>query len=216
MTNWGIYQGVVPTGPVYPNDLTKKDYVDSQVRPFTAPAGMWQMPANEMGTGSPAAPASGDLGFVPIDVGPGSKRFSNIGCGVSTAQVAGTTTTWLALYPDDGTGGMPQCAGGPIAFATVTLTATGNRTASLPLSLPPGRYWGTFLYVASVAPTTAPQVYMMGNAVQGPVASTNTIGNTAGRGWVVGGQSALPAADIRSQLLPSTGTRAAIVALQAA
>lgn len=184
---------------------------------FTAPSTYWQLPCNQMGAGTATAVTSGNLTFVPVDVGPAATAYAALGVGVSaTVQVAGTTTTTLAVYPDDGTGARPQCAGGPIASGTVTLTAANNRTVAISTTLQPGRYWLAFLYVESVAPTTKAQVYMITNAVTGPIASSSVIGNIVGRGWLITGATVMPTTDVRSSMTSIGGTQAPIVALQAA
>lgn len=157
-------------------------------QPFTAPAGFWQPPSHLVSS-SPAALTSGALFFMPFDVGPMPDAFSALGVGVTTAQVSGTTTTTLAVYPDDGTGGQPRTVGGPIVSGTVTLTATGNRSAAVAWNPDAGRYWLAFLYVATAAPTTAPLVQAITN---GTSLWQTTIGGNPTRGLSVAAQTAMP------------------------
>jgi hypothetical protein len=205
--------------PITQGDLTNRRFVENAYKPFTAPSNFWQAPANQMGGGSATAVTSGQLSFVPFDVGPVTKTYSNIGVGVGTAQVGGTTTTTVGVYPDDGTGAYPFTLRGPTFSGTLTLTATGNRTASLSsLALAPGRYWLAFIYVASVAPSTVPTVNTLNNAVNMPISTGLTIGSATSRGWFVASQTVIPAAgtDIRASLGSASGSQAVVVALQAA
>lgn len=108
---------------------------------------------------SGSALQSGRCTFYPQKVAAGT--YDALVLNVTTAQVAGTVLAKAALYPDDGTGAMPNTSGGPAAVASFTvLTSTGVKVATFPSAwnAPSGLYWMAFVYVATSAPTTTPAV----------------------------------------------------------
>lgn len=181
-------------------------------RPITAQSGQWQLPSNYVSSGA-AGVTSGLVTFVPFDVGPVAKTFTQIGVGVAVAQVGGTTVTTVGVYPDNGTGGAPDCSAGPTVSATLDLTVTGNRTSTFgtALTLQPGRYWEAFIYVASVTPTTVATVNSLSNAL-GMIDTTAVTIGTSWRGWSVASQTALPTT--QPALAQVGGSNAVIVALK--
>jgi len=216
ITNITVMQAsplVTLLGPtVFPDGTVQSTaYKGALPSPFTPPSGNWQQPAN-MVTAAPGSVTSGQLTLCPFDVGPASKQFNALGVGVTTAQVAGTTTTTLAVYPDNGTGGLPNLVGGPTATGTVVLTTAGNASATIASTLAAGRYWAAFLYVASAAPTTAPQVNAIATGPSLWIPSTTTIGTTS-RGLTAAGLSAMPTTQIA--LSPTGSTVVAVVGIRA-
>lgn len=179
--------------------------------PFTPPSGGWQQPANMMNSAAVAV-TSGTATFCALDVGPEEQSYTALGVAVTTAQVAGTTTTTLGAYRDDGSGGRPNLVGGPVVSAAVTLTATGNRPGAVTWNPQPGRWWLAFLYVASVAPTTAPQVSGIANAA--PVLWVPSAGAIGGsvRGLTATGLTVLPT----TQVALTPATTITVVAAQSA
>lgn len=176
--------------------------------PFTAPSGLWQVPQNYI-SAAPAALTSGLLQLVPFDVGPNAGAYNALGVNVTTAQVGGTTTTSLAIYPDDGSGGRPNLAAGPITAATATLTALANRAAAVTWNPAPGRYWLAFLYVQTAAPSPLPQLSFINSGLAWMPQSTL---GTPGLGYTVSGQSALPVTAqtlVIATTVPLIGARAA-------
>lgn len=122
------------------------------------PSGAYLMPRNLLGMGAGTVP-SGQATFWALDVGHSGLSIQSFACNVTTARVGGTVVEKIALYEDDGTGGMPLIsADGLIVSGSVNLSgSTGLRTISDSRTLSQGRYWGCFFYYASVAPGTAPQ-----------------------------------------------------------
>lgn len=160
---------------------------------FTPPSGAWLSPSNVLSV-SAGTPVSGVLTLLPFDVGPNSLAIQSIGVNCTTAQVAGTVTYTLGLYTDDGTGGYPDFSvSGRLENGTVTAAATGNRTLTVSRTLTPGRYWGAFLLVQSVAPSTAAQFNCIANGAPmlWTANSSNNLGNIS-RALIVTGQTALP------------------------
>lgn len=182
--------------------------------PYTPPSTGWQPPNNYF-SGAVATVVSGTATFLPFDVGPVAKSYSNLGVGVTTAQVAGTTTTTLGVYRDDGSGGQPLLAGGPLVSTTIVLTATGNAKGAVTWAPAPSRYWLAFLYVATVAPTTSAQVTAVTNSSPSLwLTSTLTLGTTLGRALQVTGLTALPTT--AQTFATTTGSTAPAVYAQAA
>lgn len=144
-----------------------------------------------------------------MDIGPSGMTVQAIGCSVNGAQSGGTTTTTLGLYGDDGSN-RPNLSN-LIFSGTVTLTATGNRTAAItPTFLPYGRYWSAFLYVVSSAPTTAATCFGINN--NAPLMYTANIAGIV-RGLQITGQSSLPST---GTLTLNGGGNVIIVELQTA
>lgn len=179
---------------------------------ITAPSGSWQGPINMVTSGN-GVMTSGVCTFVPIDVGPAVRTFTTIGCAVGVAQVAGTTTTTLALYADDGTGGAPNLTPGAISgtSGTINPSTTGNKTVVWGSALPlqPGRYWGACLYVVGTTPTTATQLICTTGSSGSMNLNANQIG-TVWRGWSISGLSALPTSGTLTQIGGSTAVVVAI------
>jgi hypothetical protein len=136
---------------------------------------------------------TGTVYFMPVDVGPNPQTMKGIGVNVTTAYVAGTAviTVTLGLYKDDITGGKPDLPQ-LLYSGTIDASATGIKLASFPsdLILNPGRYWLAFLYVASVAPTTAPSFTCVTAALPLPLPG-GTAPGTLARAYTFAG-TALP------------------------
>lgn len=160
---------------------------------YTAPAGAWQHPSNFLSSANNNL-SPGTVYFLPLDVGPLPTGYDRLGVNVSTAQVGGATTFTLGLYPDDGTGGAPNTAGGPLVSGAVPLTATGLAALAISGVRQPGRYWMASLYVVTTTPTTVPLVAVVSNASPGLwIPPTLSIGSLS-RALVLTGQTALPTA----------------------
>jgi hypothetical protein len=179
---------------------------------FPAPSGKYQQPSNYLGT-STAGLISGTVSFVPLDAGPNFKSYDTLLCNNTVAQVAGTTVTTLALYADNGTGGLPNLVGGPLFSGTTTLTATGNHSVSLAMNNLRGRYWMAFLYTASVAPTTAATMTVVGNASPALYLDSGVAIGTSGRALQATGQAAMPTTQIA--LTTAGGSSAPVLAARA-
>ncbi len=158
---------------------------------YTAPAGAWQHPSNFLSSANNTL-SSGSVYFSPLDVGPAPKAYDRLGVNVGTAQVGGSTTFTLGLYPDDGSGGAPNTAAGPLVSGPVPLTAGGLAALTISGTLQPARYWMASLYVSTTAPTTAPLVAVISNASPGLwIPPTLSIGSLS-RALVLTSQTALP------------------------
>lgn len=182
---------------------------------YTPPSGGWQYPNGYMSV-TPAAVVSGRASFVAVDVGPKSLTLQSLGCSVSTAQVGGTAVTQLGLYADDGSGGLPDFSK-QLAVGTITPTSTGKKPAAVSLTLPPGRYWAAHLYVATVAPSTAPQFSSLSSASAGQgmwTSDANFLLSGLARGVFLAGLSALPTT--AQSGADTQATLAVVVALRAA
>lgn len=157
---------------------------------FPPASGYWVSTEGFLGTAN-TAPTSGRCTWHPFWLEGGS--YNGLGINVATAQVAGTVTTTLGLYKDSGTGAMPLTLGGPIVSGTVVLTATGNAAASFTATtIPTGMYWASFIYVASVAPTTAPVIKCLTNTTYAIPMPNATDLTTRVRGWARTGLTGLP------------------------
>ncbi len=124
---------------------------------YGPPPGGYLMPSNLTAI-SATAVTPGVVTFVPVDVGPRGLSAAALVVSCSAAEVGGTTSTVLGVYPDDGSGGLPDCSNGPLVSGQVTLTATGVRSVTVSKTLPPGRYWAACGYFATAAPGTLPKV----------------------------------------------------------
>jgi hypothetical protein len=156
---------------------------------------------------------SGTLTLLPVDLS-AIQPFDALSLSIGTAQVGGTSTCWLAVYADDGTGSRPTLAGGPLASVTATTTAAGQQFGVLGSAWTPpaaGRYWLAALWVASVAPTTTPAAQFVSTVGRSlPTSSAGTVS----RGWSATGLTALPTtaitlSRISTNLAVSVGLRAA-------
>jgi hypothetical protein len=178
------------------------------IMPYGPPVGSYTTPANMLSTASTVV-TTGLLTLCPIDVGPSETDWDRIGIGVGTAEVGGTTQVHrLGLYPDDGTGGMPDLTK-QLLSVTVTPTSTGAVVATISETLMPGRYWAAYLYVAGGSgPSTTAQVQTINNASPGLWLSAPGAA-TSSRGLKATGQSALPT----TQIALSTSGSADIVAV---
>ncbi len=131
-------------------------YIQRPGHAYTPPSGCWMFSPTATAVGS-NTPPSGRVTFSALDVPMRPLTIQALGCSVNTALVGGTVVATIGLYPDDGSGGLPDCTRLLVSGA-VSLTSTGKKTVASSLTLPAGKYWGAFFYSASVAPTTAPQV----------------------------------------------------------
>jgi hypothetical protein len=121
---------------------------------YAPPSGAYLMPSNVTAlTGSGLT--AGRTTFVPVDVGPRPLDVAELVVSCSTAEAGGATRTVLAVYPDDGTGGRPDCSAGPLVSGQVSLTSTGVRRAAVSGHLTPGRYWVACGYYVSTSPSVA-------------------------------------------------------------
>lgn len=186
-------------------DSATKAYVDGYTAArsgYTPPSGSWQMPGNPLVTVDTGAMVSGSLFFMPYDIGPLPMTIDALGISVTTALVAGTTTTSVGLYKDDGSGGYPDTtSGGRIGSGTLTLTSTGIKTVTVSATLAPGRYWTGFLYVQTVAPTTA-AVVSRASAAGNLWQLGSATSWTHARGLVLTSQTVLPTTQV-SALAPN-------------
>ncbi len=124
---------------------------------YGPPPGGYLMPSNLTAI-STAAVTPGVVTFVPVDVGPRGLSAAALVVSCSAAEVGGTTSTVLGVYPDDGSGGLPDCSNGPLVSGQVTLNATGVRSVAVSETLPPGRYWAACGYFVTAPPGTLPKV----------------------------------------------------------
>lgn len=155
---------------------------------------------------------SGTLTLLPMWVP--KQTYDGLSHSVGTAQVGGTSTCWLAVYPDDGTGARPNLAAGPLTSAVVSTTTAGQQVTTLAPTWTPtaaGWYWGASLWVASVAPTTAPATQVV--SVVGHSLASSSAG-TVVRGYSVAGLTGLPSTTqtlsrVSTNLAVSVGLRAA-------
>lgn len=133
---------------------------------FIAPTGLM--------TVSTAAPTSGRVTFLPFDI---TKRMtvSHVGYRIVTNAAGGTTAFNAGIYADNGDGSAPNTSRQLARTATPDPLTTGtNREAALaePVTLAPGRYWVASLYLATVAPTTAPTMHLGANISIGHLSPT--------------------------------------------
>lgn len=184
--------------PVYP--ATSRALSGS----FGAISGAWQYPPN-LSSSVVGSLTSGTLTLVALDVGPTAKAFTALAVAVSSAQVGGSTTTTLGLYPDNGSGGLPNLVGGPIVSGTIPMTPVGNATftPASPFTLAAGRYWMAFLYVVTTAPTTVSTVRVFSTGTSIWISSASTIGAAITFGLSSIGQTVLPTTQIT--LSPNAG-----------
>src|SRR5262249_53638432 len=90
--------------------------------------------------------------------GPRPLQVAELVVSCSLAQSGGDTRTLLAVYPDDGTGGAPDCSAGPLLSGAVPLTSTGVCRAAVSGRLDPGRYWVACGHYVSTAPAATAKV----------------------------------------------------------
>lgn len=117
------------------------------------------MPWNIVAVATGIAVTTGQLGLYPVDIWPATIVIRGLMVQVGTAQVAGTgTLTNAVIYRDNGTGSGPLVtAAGLVTNTSIVCTTAGARSATVSLTLTPGRYWVGFMYYqGSTAPTTAP------------------------------------------------------------
>ncbi len=124
---------------------------------YAPPTGGYLMPSNVTALAASGLMA-GRTTFVPLDVGPRPLEIAELVVSCSIAQGGGDTRTLLALYPDDGTGGSPDCSAGPLVSGAVSLTSTGVRRAVVSGRLDPGRYWAACGYYVSTVPSVTAKV----------------------------------------------------------
>lgn len=159
---------------------------------FTPPSGSWQQPSNFMNSAGGMG-VSQTIYWMPFDIGPNSMTLQSIAVNVNTALVGGTTTTTLALYSDDGTGGFPLLtSGGLLQSGTVVLTSVGKATLSSSLVLTRGRYWGAFLYNETSAPSTAAILATYSNAAPALWLPNGFTLGSASRALTLTGQTSMP------------------------
>lgn len=201
-------------------DSATKAYVDGYTAAragLTPPSGSWQMPSNPLVTVDTGVLVSGTVYYMPYDIGPASMTISALGISLTTIQVGGTAVTSLGLYKDDGSGGYPDMTNATGKIGSGAVTMTGGtvptiRTLSLSATLTPGRYWTAFLYYASVAPTTAPQLCRASAAGNLWEAASATQWAHR-RGLTIASQTALPTTQVT--LVP-TNNQCALVGIQRA
>ena len=155
------------------------------------PSGGYISPWHVFGAGA-AAPTSGRVTFLPIDV---NRLTANaIGFNQSVVAVGGSSLVTVGIYGDDGTGMRPNLADLRASGTLNPTTAgTGNKWVTIANTELHGRVWLAFLYVASSAPSTAPQFLCVNNNVMGAIGPNSAvpIGTTL-RGLALTGQTALP------------------------
>lgn len=163
--------------------------------PFSPPSGNWQHPDHFSSSLNNSPGPTGTVLFTPLSIGPLAKTYDRLAVSVVTAQAGGATTFTLGLYPDDGTGGAPNTAAGPLTSGSVPLTAIGYAMLTIAGLRQPGRYWLASLYVVTTAPTTTASVVCVSN-----VAPTLWFPSTAVIGGIVRGLG------LTSQVLPTTAS----------
>lgn len=143
--------------PSAAQDAATKNYVDPRAKGILVPVGYCVPPTNFSGaTGLGSAP-SGTQTFVPVDILSGG-TYATIRLSVTTASAGGTVTATCSLYRDDGTGSAPNITTGLIGSANPVLSSVGMKLPSIAAgALSAGRYWMSFFYFESVAPTTVAQ-----------------------------------------------------------
>lgn len=180
--------------------------------PFMAPSGWLQPPAGMSGAAG-AAVTSGKLTLVPFDVGR-TQRYAAHVVGVTVQQVTGSGVTYVrtGVYGSR-TDGFPDLTNLLASSTDMVLFSGSNKSGTIDVTLSPGRYWNAFLWVATVAPTTVPQVFGINPGLILPHAAATQVG-TAVRGYSATGQTALPTTQIT--LSPEGGNTAVAVYAQAA
>ena len=170
--------------------------MDSIPSGFTPPVLSIQQPCIGSGTAT-AAFISGQISFVPFDIGPKPLKTNRLGLTVVAAQAGGVTQCVIGLYRDNGTGGYPDIPAGPLASGPLILTAVGNTwTDFTEITIPRGRAWLSVFYLATTAPTTIPTTYYMGTTGQQLWTPPNLlIGGQTSRGLIKTGLAAVPTTD---------------------
>lgn len=164
---------------------------------YVPPSGAWAIPRHIQSVGNAGAVTSDQLCCLPFDVGPAGFTVDRLGAAVSQAQVAGTTTTSLAVYPDLNSISVPDCSAGALASGTIVNTSTGVKTVTVSLTLNANtRYWLCFLYhQTGTAPTTLPQFTTVTNSNSLWVTNANFLAAgtvMCSRYVALGSQTALP------------------------
>ncbi len=203
------------TRPTDGLDVTSRDWIEStNWDPALPPTTQGQYMDGYI-TSTTGAPQNGIAYFARFHAGSVGKSYNAIGVGVTTAQAGGTTPIYVGIYPDNGTGGMPNLVGGPtVQDSTLTLTATGNRySGAMAMNNLAGWWWMAWLYVATAAPTTVAVLNTVATVTAGWANLATTIG-TVSRGLVSGsGLTALPTTQIA--LLPHASTTFPVLAIRA-
>lgn len=203
--------GVAPSAAT---DTATKAYADAfGFKGYTPPPGQFQNPDHHLGGSTTGTPNNQAIYFEPFTIGPAGLAINQVGVDCTTAAVAGagTITTTLGLYIDNGSGGYPLLtAGGLLASGTFAATV-GTVGITVSLTLAPGRYWGAFLYVTTGSITTAPQ--FMAIAANG-VALWGSKPGAVSRTLYLTGQSSLPTTT--QTLATQSGSTAPAIGLKAA
>lgn len=132
-----------------------ESYADTKYSGVLVPVGTAVAPSSFSGNTTTGSPVSGTQTFVPFDI-LGGGTYSSVRANVTTASSGGTITHQFGLYYDNGDRTAPDLARGPIATTSGT-TTVGLKTPALSggaKTLPAGRYWLSFFYFESAAPTT--------------------------------------------------------------
>lgn len=166
-----------------------KTLSDNSRKLHVIPVGWWAVPQSVLQTGA-AAQTAGQAGFTHIDLPSGT--YDSLAASVTVAQVGGSASTTLALYPTDPVTGFPDTTVAPLIQGTILTTATGSKTTTAaPVVLAAGRYWTCHLYLVTTAPTTAATLQCNVNNIDPPPSNGWRTPNNY-RGWVRTSQTALP------------------------